>query len=197
MQHRSPVELTLADVAREAGVVPATLIQRFGTKRGLLLANCRAWTADVAGRFEAARAKYSSPLEALVWVFAEGGSFVTTPEAIANHLAYLQIDLTDPEFHGVLLAQSQNIHKETKKLLDEAVALRELRPCDTAKLALLIQHVSSGSMLDWAIYRQGSLASWIGGSLHVLLLPYGRPQHHSNERKNDHRRMSNTQLLSK
>src|SRR6266705_415794 len=36
MQRRSPAELTLADVAREAGVVPATLIQRFGTKRGLL-----------------------------------------------------------------------------------------------------------------------------------------------------------------
>ena len=34
MQRRSPVDLTLADVAREAGVVPATLIQRFGTKRG-------------------------------------------------------------------------------------------------------------------------------------------------------------------
>ena len=30
MQRRSPVDLTLADVAKEAGVVPATLIQRFG-----------------------------------------------------------------------------------------------------------------------------------------------------------------------
>ena len=41
MQRRSPVDLTLADVAKEAGVVPATLIQRFGTKRSLLLAACR------------------------------------------------------------------------------------------------------------------------------------------------------------
>lgn len=184
MQRRSPVELTLADVAREAGVVPATLIQRFGTKRALLLANCRAWTADVTGRFEAARANYNSPLKALVWIFAEGGGFVTTPEAIANHLAYLQIDLTDPEFHGVLLAQSQSMHKETKKLLDEALALRELRPCDTAKLALLIQHVSSGAMLDWAIYRQGSLASWVRRSLDVLLRPYRRSRNHIEGRKN-------------
>src|SRR6266853_335462 len=38
MQRRSPVDLTLADVGKEAGVVPATLIQRFGTKRSLLLA---------------------------------------------------------------------------------------------------------------------------------------------------------------
>src|SRR5256884_9252698 len=38
MQRYGPTQLTLAHVAREAGVVPATLIQRFGTKRGLLLA---------------------------------------------------------------------------------------------------------------------------------------------------------------
>ena len=30
--------LTLADVAKEAGVSAATLVQRFGSKRGLLLA---------------------------------------------------------------------------------------------------------------------------------------------------------------
>ena len=29
---------TLADVAKEAGLAPATLVQRFGSKRGLLLA---------------------------------------------------------------------------------------------------------------------------------------------------------------
>jgi AcrR family transcriptional regulator len=33
-----PVRLTLAHVAREAGLSPAALVQRFGSKRGLLLA---------------------------------------------------------------------------------------------------------------------------------------------------------------
>jgi AcrR family transcriptional regulator len=191
MQRRSPVELTLADVAREAGVVPATLIQRFGTKRALLLANCRAWTADVASRFDAARAKYRSPLQTLVWLYAESSGFVATPESIANHLAYVQIDLTDAEFHRVLLAQSETMHKETKKLLEEAVVLRELRPCHTAELADLIQDVNSGAMLGWAIYRKGSLASWIRRSLHVLLRPYRHSKNRSNERKKLHRRKRN------
>ena len=57
MQHHSPVDLTLADVAKEAGVVPATLIQRFGTKRGLLLAACRTAPGGVPEQFGAARAK--------------------------------------------------------------------------------------------------------------------------------------------
>src|SRR6202795_3699852 len=117
MQRRSPVELTLADVAKEAGVVPATIIQRFGTKRELLLANCKAWTADVAGQFALARAKYGSPLKTLIEMFAECSSFAATPESMANALAYLQIDLSDPEFRAITLAQFKAIRAETRKIL--------------------------------------------------------------------------------
>jgi len=172
MQRISPVDLTLADVAKEAGIVPATIIQRFGTKRELLLANCKAWTADVAGQFAAARAKYGSPLKTLIEMFAESSSFAATPESMANFLAYLQIDLTDPEFHAVLLTQSTTTRDETQKLLGDAIAARELKPCDTAELARLVQQVNGGAMLDWAIYRKGSLSSRMRRSLEALLLPY-------------------------
>jgi len=178
MQRRSPVDLTLADVAKEAGVVPATLIQRFGTKRELLLANCKAWTADVAGQFAVARAKYGSPLKTLVELFVVCSGFAATPESMANFLAYLQIDLTDPEFHAVLLAQYVTMREETKTLLDNAVAARELKPCDTAELARLVQQVNDGALLDWAVYRKGPLAAWIRRSLEAVLSPYrsGRPR---------------------
>jgi AcrR family transcriptional regulator len=178
MQRRSPVELTLADVAKEAGVVPATLIQRFGTKRELLLANCKAWTADVSGQFARARAKYGSPLKTLIESFVESSGFASTPESMANFLAYLQIDLSDPEFHAVLLVQFVTTRDETKKLLDDAITARELKPCNTAELARLVQQVNGGAMLDWAVYRKGPLASWIRRSLEALLAPYrsGRPR---------------------
>src|SRR5580658_992026 len=139
MQRRSPVDLTLADVANEAGVVPATIIQRFGTKRELLLANCKAWTADVAGQFAVARAKYGSPLKTLLELFVEFSGFAATPESMANFLAYLQIDLSDPEFRAVLLEQFLTMRAETRKLLDDAVAAGELRPCDSGELARLVQ----------------------------------------------------------
>jgi AcrR family transcriptional regulator len=172
MQRRSPVELTLADVAKEAGVVPATIIQRFGTKRELLLANCKAWTADVSGQFAAARAKYGSPLKTLVELFVEFSGFAATPESMANFLAYLQIDLSDPEFRAVLLQQFMTMREETKKLLDDAIAARELKACDSGELARLVQQVNSGAMLDWAVYRKGPLGAWIRRALEALLAPY-------------------------
>jgi AcrR family transcriptional regulator len=172
MQRRSPTQLTLADVAREAGVVPATLIQRFGTKRGLLLAMCRTAPSAVPQQFAAARAKYKSPLKTLVQLYVECTGFAPTPEAVANGLAYLQIDLTDPDFHAITLAQFRALRQETQNLLDAAVAARELRPCDTAELARLIQHLNGGAMLSWAVYRQGSVAAWVRHDLEALLGNY-------------------------
>jgi len=172
MQRRSPTQLTLADVAIEAGVVPATLIQRFGTKRGLLLAACRTAPASVPHAFAAARARHRSPLKALIELYVDGTAFAPTPEAMANGLAYLQIDLTDPDFHAITLAQFRAIRDETRKLLEETVAAGELRPCDTAELARLIQHVNGGAMLAWAVYRESSVASWVRRELVTLLRPY-------------------------
>jgi AcrR family transcriptional regulator len=172
MQRRSPVDLTLADVAKEAGVVPATLIQRFGTKRGLLLAACRTAPGSVPEQFAAARAKHGSPLKTLIELYVKCSGFALTPEAMANGLAYLQIDLIDPEFHAITLAQFTAIRDETKKLLDDALAADELKPCDTGDLARLIQQVNGGAMLDWAVYRKGSLAAWLRRSLEGLLAPY-------------------------
>jgi len=79
--------------------------------------------------------------------------------------------MADPEFHAITLAQFTAIRDETKKLLD-AVASDELKPCDTGDLARLIQQVNGGAMLDWAVYRKGSLAAWLRLSLKGLLAPY-------------------------
>ena len=47
-----PMRLTLADVAREAGFSPATLVQRFGSKRQLLLALVATASGDADGYIE-------------------------------------------------------------------------------------------------------------------------------------------------
>lgn len=172
MQRLGPSQLTLADVAKEAGVVPATLIQRFGTKRGMLLTLCGTAPATALQQFADARARYKSPLRTLIEIYTHCASFAPTPEAMANGLAWLQNDLTDPDFHTITLAQFRAIRAETKKLLDEAVAKRELRPCNTAALSQLVQNVNGGTMLSWAVYRQGSLATWLRRDLEMLLRPH-------------------------
>src|SRR4051794_26513225 len=88
-----PARVTLADVGREAGVAPATLMQRFGSKRGLLLALAQIAPATVEGGFAAVRAAHASPLEALRASIACLAGLAPTPGELANHLAFVVMDL--------------------------------------------------------------------------------------------------------
>jgi AcrR family transcriptional regulator len=172
MSRVRPTKLTLAAIATEAGLAPATLVQRFGSKRGLLLALSSGAAEFVDSCFAQMRAQHASPMAGLVAAATVMALSTTTPEEMANHLAYLQIDVSDPEFHRHILDNTQRTIAGYRALLDEAVAAGELLPCDTARLARAISSMSGGSLLSWAILREGSSLDWVRGDLATLLDPY-------------------------
>src|SRR5262245_43242268 len=167
-----PARLTLAHVAAEAGVAPATLVQRFGSKRGLLLALARGGTRAAAGEMAALRAAHPSPLAALRAYAECMAGMAPTPEELANHLAFLNMDLTDPEFHRLTLELSRGFQAELTALAEAGVAAGELVPCDTAGLARLLQEMVHGALVTWAIYREGTALDWIRRETEALLAPY-------------------------
>jgi AcrR family transcriptional regulator len=171
--HRvGPIRLTLADVAAEAGVAPATLLQRFGSKRGLLLALIQMGGSAVNEEFNALRAAHPSPLAALRATAECMAGMATSPGELANHLAFLIMDLTDPEFHRLALEQARAFTAEMKAMLDAAVAANELVACETARLARLLQEALHGAMVTWAIYREGTALEWVRQEFDLLMAPY-------------------------
>jgi AcrR family transcriptional regulator len=166
--------LTLADVAREAGVSPATLVQRFGSKRGLLLAFAAAGSAGLADEFARIRAASRSALAAVAAVGDCMAAMAESPETLANSLTFLQMDLVDPDFHKHALAHSRAMQAELTRLLDEAVAAGDLQRCDTRKLARAIQSLIGGAMLQWAIDRDTSVTERLREDLDTLLRPRQR-----------------------
>jgi AcrR family transcriptional regulator len=166
-----PGRLTLADVAAEAGLAPATLLQRFGSKRGLLLAVAEQSMAGVDECFARVRSAHRSPLAAVIASLEEMTHMCDTPEALANNLAFLEIDLTDPDFHRLALAHSRVMLAGYGALLDEAVTAGELVRCDTARLARALSAMAGGSMLNWAILREGTVTQWLREDIETLLGP--------------------------
>lgn len=167
-----PARLTLTEVGREVGLSPAGLLQRFGSKRGLLLALAERAVGSVDAWFAVARDQAESPLGALRIAAAEGARHVESPQALANHLAFLQVDLADPEFHQVALDGARRTRLAYEALLREAVALGELIPCDIGGIARAIQALTSGSLITWAIHRDGSVLDWVRTDLDALIAPY-------------------------
>ncbi len=175
MSRLGPVKMTLAAVAREAGVTAATLVQRFGSKRGLMLkiAGDAAEFGDSC--FDMVRAAHpDSPLAALIAAATGMTQHAQTPEELANSLAFLQIDISDPDFYVHTLALSKKTLAGYRALLKEAVAAGELKPHDTARMARAINAIAGGSLISWAVFREGTAEKWLRRDLETLLAPYKR-----------------------
>src|ERR1700704_4220287 len=65
MQRRGPAELTLREIAKEAGLSAGALVQRFGSKRAMLLAHARHSAAAGDAGLSAPEPQTTSPLETL------------------------------------------------------------------------------------------------------------------------------------
>ncbi|MFB9368061.1 TetR/AcrR family transcriptional regulator [Kitasatospora albolonga] len=168
-----PSGLTLAAVAREVGLAPATLVQRFGSKAGLLAALARHSAAEAAARPERVRAEHGDLLGALTALVADWTAPMDTPERFANHLAMLCADLADPELH----AHARTAHLAqlgaVEALLAEARLAGELREgTDLRALAGSVQAVTAGAGLVWAVERDGPLAERLARELRTLVSPY-------------------------
>jgi len=170
IQRVGPAKFTLARVAREARLSPATLVQRFGSKRKLLLlliggsrGSTDQWVADARTRIT---------LELLYAFFDCFAGMATSPKEMANHLAFLQIDITDPAFHQLALEQARANERAVKELLDEAVTARELARMPTSRIARLLMNVSGGSLLHWAILQEGNASDWLRADIETALRPY-------------------------
>jgi len=165
-----PSRLTLQRVADEVGLSAPTLVQRFGSKRGLLLAMGDQAAAGWPEVFAAARARTESPLDALVEALVDLTAHVATPEAMANSIAFLQIDLSDPEFHDRAVASMRRMRELMAELLGEAVEAGVLdSAADTEALADSAMNAYNGALISWAIFREGTLAGRLRRELdHVL-----------------------------
>src|SRR5436190_21698482 len=126
MLRRGPAELTLREIAAEAGVTAGALVQRFGSKRALLLAHARyaAATGDVG--VTVPRPRTSSPLEELRSISAAYAQLATSPRAAVRNLAYLHNDLADPALRRHLLRLSRASRVWYEQRLGDAVAAGEL-----------------------------------------------------------------------
>ena len=171
MRRVGPAELTLGAIAKEAGVTAGALVQRFGSKRELILAHWREAAAVSPPPESAARA--ASPLQALRAIAAEYARLATSPRAALRNLAYMQSDWADAALRRHWLRHTRAARARCEQLVTEAVVQGELRAGTNAKaLARMIEVTLGGSFLAWTLHREGSAATRLREDLDATLRPY-------------------------
>ncbi len=175
MGKRGPSQLTLSEIGAEAGITAGALVQRFGSKRGLLAALSARLAEGTPHLFEDLGRAHASPLDAIRAYADCIAAMGESPGAIAHHLAYLQLDLIDPDLYRHARDMARTSREGIRKLLEAAAAAGELSPkADRRALARAIQVTLSGSLLTWAFFREGTAGAYLRTDLESLLKPYVR-----------------------
>ncbi len=171
LAHRvGPAQVTFAAAGAEVGLSAATLVQRFGTKRELLLAADKRGIDLWVGALD--RATSASPLARVVEGLVLAVDPEATPAQMANSVAMLQLDLADPDFHAETLRGARAVRARIARDLSAALAAGELRPdTDIPALAKLVETTYHGAMIGWAIHREDTLAAWMREQVEAVLAP--------------------------
>ena len=173
MQRVGPDELTLVAIAAEAGITAGALVQRFGSRRELMLTHWRQAANPKRDLSPAPDAPPDSPLDALRGIAAVYARLATSPGAALRNLAYMQRDAADPVIRRHVLRHARAARAHVAQLVADAVARGELRPgTDVAELARTIDITLLGSLLSWALHRDGTATTYFRRNLDAVLRPY-------------------------
>ena len=172
-----PVGLTLAAVASEVGLVPGTLVQRFGSKRGLLLALAERAAEDADALLGRVRAEHKSALAALGgadrrvgWLDGHAGD-VRQSSGVPVHRPHR------PGVPGARPGGPPGSRPGRRGAAHGVPGRRAISAPETDVAALVgsVQAIASGAGLVWALDRRGSLEQRLRQALDSVLSPHLRP----------------------
>ena len=169
-----PAEVTLARVGARVGLSAATVLQRFGSRRALLLAVARRGADVLPARLRACT-DAPRPAAALVEALVDVAAGVRTSAEFANHLAFLLLDLTDPDFRAVAQEYAAGVESAVADVLragQRAGELPGLRPRRAREAARALHCAYNGGLVTWGMTGEGAPGPAVRRQLHHALAPY-------------------------
>lgn len=168
-----PSKVTLAAIAAEIGVVPATLVQRFGSKAQLLSALAELGVADGEARLRRAAQSSTDPVKQLRAVALAAVLPIDDPDTAYRHIAQFGADLTDEPTRKIV----QRWHRTAEIELQQRIgaAAEQLPSAPSAAIgARIIAALITGSTVEWSLRPTGNLRRRVRRDLDVLLASWRR-----------------------
>ena len=156
MFRSGPADFTLADVGREAGVAPSTLLQRFGSKRRLVLRAIERDNALFAATIRTASS--AAGAESVIALFMLLTPDLGPDDSLTDEMLWLREDFSDPALNALA--------RDRLRTLRAAVTAR-LPPLKTppAVGARLLEAQWQGARTQWGFFREGRLSDYVRRAL--------------------------------
>jgi AcrR family transcriptional regulator len=163
--------LTLSLVAREVGLTPAALRQRFGGKHDLLVAFYAWGTEQARGTLAAAVGPYP-PLDALRGIVRTVVAPFSTPEQMVNAMSAFTEVATDAELRAMAQERTALTLDWLVSIVQRAIDCGQLRGVQADSLARQLHIGMIGACLTWSIMGHGVLHEEVLGADDAALAPY-------------------------
>jgi len=162
ISEKGPESFTLADISKAVGLAPATLMQRFGSKRALLIKAAKHVPAKLTLDLEKLKAKDLSWDAELMAFLGEVPEGFGTRQDIANSLGLLKLDMVDPELHPIARELMDGVRNRIKELMRKAKSEEQLASqADPDVLASELDALRHGLVIQWALSGDGPLKEWL------------------------------------
>jgi AcrR family transcriptional regulator len=154
---------TLAEVAGEAGVATGTIVHRFGSKHGLLVAMTRGAVQQIRTAGDA-----GDVVDLVVDAYAD----LDDPVVAANNLAQLAVDLTDPVLRELMV----EFYAALEQRLETAVTGQDLPGApEPAVAARILAAIADGTAIHWSARPVGSLRARLREDVAAVVDGWRRP----------------------
>ena len=164
MAARGPYDFTLADIAAVAGIAAATLIQRFGDKRRLVVAAITRENERLVATLAQLPAAHGAA--AVIAVLRLVTPDIDNSASFSPQLLWLPQDVGDADLSALA--------RERFRVLRQAIAAR-LPPLPMAaeQTAMLVASQWQGALNQWGMARQGRLVDFVTQSLAAWFILVG------------------------
>lgn len=168
--------LSLSLIADEVGCSPPALVQRFGSKRALLL-NYVAWiTEQIRLRFAAVGETNAAPLDKIKGLASLPRSKrpyeITEQEGMPTSVFMHLAAWNDDSFRPLVEERLELLENEFHKLLVQATEAGQIRGCDEREMARALVTTFSGIALQALSVSRGPVEERAGHMVDFLLKPY-------------------------
>lgn len=159
---RGPHQLTLLEVGQAVGLSPSTLVQRFGSKDGLVQRTLEYATEQLERSLALMPDSGDARRDLIDWLITLASAFQTR-DHVAGNLTLLIADLNDAQRRQSAARYTDAMRRGIER------ALRALGSPLPTFYAKLIEAQWHGLVIQWAIHGQGGLESWMREGLSGLL----------------------------
>jgi len=157
--------MTLAHIAAEVGITAGALVQRYGTKRNLLLLTGRtsrealeAAVRTLEFDVDDADTVTDRLFDLVIGDFAD-------PDVVANNLSFLLLDMTDDEFRAEAVAYFAILRDAFRRV----AVRRGMESRQASAIAGVITETVQGTIIVWAVDRRGALRERLQATLAFII----------------------------